>query len=262
MAPLSGRLSEAQYEFRIAVRVNNESREVIEGQIPPDEWRALRKYLDYFDDLAATQLGARVQIRARIVFNADGTFSCDGELPAADDLAAFLHRLRPFVLENEPTYFLRVCAIIGRRVRHRAIHALLRRQRDEFSGKTFESQMQLTTNGQLVNCERVVRLWLNSYEYHRAADGRDQLARLHTLLPLETTKPLFVSMMIDKARAIREIATVIRLPPNVANAVARSGSESCQIRRNALSIRHRTQPQASERSDRCVRFSLQVLQAL
>jgi hypothetical protein len=55
------------------------------------------------------------------------------------------------------------------------------------------------------------------------------LARRHSLLPLEATKPLFVSMMTDKARAIGEIATVISL-------LAKRGERGREVRFGNLSI--------------------------
>jgi hypothetical protein len=210
---LTTRCSGRAYSYRISVR------------------RTLTDFLAYFDELAATRLGGGIQVRARLTWDHEKGLSWSGELPPDDDLAAYLHRLRPFLLQNEATSFDRVCAIIGRALPHEPMRALLRRQRREFDGRNFQSQFQLLSNDVVVNSERVLKLWLNGFEYHRDREQRDEIARLHQLLPMDATRPVFVSMIIDKVRAVAEIATVVRI-------LLRRAERGREVRFDKLSIRH------------------------
>lgn len=200
------------HSFKLIVGVNKDAVEELPVEISDDDWGRLRSYLEDFDLLAATRMGGHCQIKVRFTFDAQAGWSYDADLPPEDDIAAFLHRLRPFLLNDEQSNFNRVCNILGRAIRHRGITALLRKQRAEFSGEAFRSQMQLQSNGTVVNTESVLQKWLNGYEYHRDPTLREELRQIHTPdLALDATRPLFVSMMIDKAKAIAEVAQVVRL---------------------------------------------------
>jgi hypothetical protein len=200
------------HSFDLSVRVNQEQQETLHVEISDQDWEILEGYLDDFDRLAASRVGAGIQVKTKFTFDAQGGFAWSREMPPDDDVALFLHRLRPFLLKDERSNFNRVCNVLGRCIVHPGFAALLRRQRDEFAGRVFQSQIQFLSNDTLVNSEQVLQDWLNAYEYHRDPERRDQLAKIHhDRLPLEATRPLFVSMLIDKARAVAAVAAVIRL---------------------------------------------------
>jgi hypothetical protein len=200
------------HSFNLSVRVNQEEPERLHAAVDDEEWNMLASFLDDFERLAATRVANGGQVKVRLEFDARSGFSSSGEMPPDDDVAAFLHRLRPFVLNDERSNFYRVCNVLGRSVGHRGITAMLQRQRDEFSGKLFQSQIQITSNHAVVNSEKVLQNWLNAYEYHRDAGRRDELAKIHhEQFPLEAIRPVLFSMLIDKARAIAAIADVVRV---------------------------------------------------
>ena len=96
-----------------------------------------------------------------------------------------------------------------------------------------------------MNTEQVLQNWLNAYEYHRDPQRREKLATVHhELLPLEALRPVFVSMLIDKARAVAAIADIIRLIV--------TGQRGRELRFGNLSI-----PTAKAQSD-CIRPQLSI----
>lgn len=203
------------HSFELALRVNQGEAEKLHVEVDDSDWQTLIGYLEDFDRLAATRMGGNCQIKVTFTFDARTGFSWSGEMPPEDDVAAFLHRLRPFVLNDERSNFNRVCNILGRAIAHPGMTALLRQQRDEFAGRAFQSQLQLLSNGAVVNTEQVLQNWLNAYEYHRDPERRERLAKVHhELLPLEALRPVFVSMLIDKARAIGTVVAVVRMIVN------------------------------------------------
>lgn len=50
----------------------------------------------------------------------------------------------------------------------------------------------------------------NAYEYHRDRSNLADLEALHQVLPIEASRAIFVSMMMDKAGAVGQIAHTIR----------------------------------------------------
>jgi hypothetical protein len=200
------------HSFTLSVRINQEEPERLNVEVRDEDWNTLVSFLDDFDRLAATRVANGGQVRVRFRFDAQGGFASSGEMPPDDDVAAFLHRLRPFVLNDERSNFYRVCNVLGRAIAHRGVTAMLQRQRDEFSGRVFQSQIQISSNRTVINSEEVLQNWLNAYEYHRDADRREELAQIHhDQFPLEAMRPVLFSMLIDKTRAIAAVADVVRM---------------------------------------------------
>ena len=58
----------------------------------------------------------------------------------------------------------------------------------------------------VLNSDDTLMKWLNAYEYHRDEDKRRQLGELHEVWPIGFSKGMWGGMMIDKARAVVELA--------------------------------------------------------
>jgi hypothetical protein len=189
--------------------------EDVAAEFADDEYHVLERFVEETDRLAETRLvqsGSSIGYSMKMDSNGVTT---EASMPPEDDVLAFLYRLRPFVLKDEQTAFFRVCKILDRRLRHPSIQPLIEAHRDLFSGKQFQSLMKISITSEagkdiVLNSEATLEKWLNAYEYHRDADKRQHLEQLHWMLPVESSRPMFVSMMIDKARAIAKVAQIIR----------------------------------------------------
>ena len=73
------------------------------------------------------------------------------------------------------------------------------------------SAVEIRSNDELVNSEKVLFDWLNSYEYRRDEEKREFTDRLDEALPLEASKVIFLSLLTDKAEAIFNVATLVRV---------------------------------------------------
>jgi hypothetical protein len=118
--------------------------------------------------------------------------------------------MRPFVLEREKTFFLRVRNILAQRLHHPAFRAYLDRQKEIFDGRRCQA-MRLVVQGRLINSTQTLDLWLNGYEYHRDDEKRAVFESLHhdDLLPVEYSRALFMQIMLDRARAVVDIGNAI-----------------------------------------------------
>lgn len=71
--------------------------------------------------------------------------------------------------------------------------------------------MKVTSEGVVVNSERVLYDWLNSHEYHRDPDKRDSIDKLFQRIPGDLMRVLLITMLVDKMEAISSIASFIRV---------------------------------------------------
>jgi hypothetical protein len=136
-------------------------------------------------------------------------------LPPKAEIQALLHVMRPFVLQSEPTAFNKIVNMLKRRIPDDRVRASFDRQKAIFSGEEFQQQMKMTAftgpgTQAVLNSEATFQLWLNAYEYHRDEDKKAAMEELHALLPFEWLRAMFVSMMMDRALAVLNIANFIR----------------------------------------------------
>lgn len=225
----------------LSIRVNTNDAQILAVEIDDDDWDVLVRFTENFERLAATRMGRAAHVSIEFTFDVRTGVSWTGTLPPEDEIAAFLHRLRPFLLNDEASNFNRMCNRLGCLIPHPGNVAFLRQQRREFSGRGFQDQVRFLSNDTVVNSEAVLQDWLNAYEYHQDPERRDQLSKVHHhLMPLEALRPLFVSMLIDKARAIAALADLVRL--------LLGGSKGHEIRFGGLSIDHGKTPVGSSPS--------------
>jgi hypothetical protein len=131
------------------------------------------------------------------------------ELPDRDTLSILLHRMRPFILQDEPASFAKVTAILGKNLDSPYLRRLLREQRELYDGRKSQQLMQISTGDLLINSERVLSDWLNSHEYHRDPDKRKAIDDLFALLPGDLMQAILVSLVVDKIQAVKNIAAIV-----------------------------------------------------
>lgn len=181
------------------------------GEFTPAELDQLQAYLR---DAAAleetrfveTRLGLRLNLRRDR--NAGVAWSV--ALPPVDDLLAFLHRLRPLVLEPAPAGFLEVRKLVERALDEPA-GPLLPFLLDLFQGRELHKLVARQSGDPCANSGRMLSRWLDAGEPARAGDEERLEERLRTILPGEWSHDVFVSLLIDKARAILALAAVVQL---------------------------------------------------
>lgn len=150
------------------------------------------------------------------------------EIPSGTEMSALLHRLRPFILSDEPMSYLNVLAILGRRYDYDNMRQLLRDQRRLFDSRNNQEFAQITSNGVVINSEATLFQWLNAYEYHRDPKKKAHIQSLHRLLPLQESIPIFVGLIADKVQAILQLAGLL--------AVILGREQSIQVQRHGKPV--------------------------
>ena len=175
------------------------------------EWEQLQMYVSETESLQATRFveqGAGVNLNFQ--WKKDAGISWSVVMPPIDDLLAFLHRLRPLILQREPASFVKVRKLIARKLQGPTA-PLLRYLLDLFEGKEMQKLVVMQSNDQVMNSEEMLFTWLNAHEYHRDRDKQEFLETLHKILPLEWSRGVFVSLLVDKTKAILTLAALVEL---------------------------------------------------
>ena len=193
-----------------------------------DEVVTLEEYLACADQLWELEI-ARVGVPASFELKVkDGQIeSITSEVPPAADIAALLHRLRPFILADERTSYSRVSSLLGKRFEYAHFRQLLKEQRQLFDSRNNQELVRVTSNGTIINSEQTLFDWLNAYEYHRDQEKRAKIESLHRIIPLEHSMPILLSLIGDKVQAIFQLAALI--------AVVLGREESVQVVRRGSS---------------------------
>jgi len=135
---------------------------------------------------------------------ADGKLAAEWTRPIDDELAAYLHRYRPFGLENESTYFYNIVNLLSKNVESTVFRSSLKHLRHMFSGRHMnETQIKIEANDVVLNCDRFFMDWL---KYHRDPEAIQRVDALHTILPLGFTEAVMMTVMSEKTGAISRVA--------------------------------------------------------
>ena len=192
------------------------------GQIPGESWKALLKFHDEVDKLSTVlEKCENIGITFDLQWSRDGNALKLVVRKSIDsrDLESILHRLRPFILNDEPFEFNRMVNLLQRYMRYDGVLEYTDFLKNIFSGKDPQScakvvYERLGESGELeeshvVNSEKILWTWLNAYEYHRDDDKQKLIEKIDEVLPEGLSRILFQAMIKDKIEAIFRFKGVI-----------------------------------------------------
>jgi hypothetical protein len=196
--------------FELTVKMEGRRDATVRGALSDDEHAILRGYLEEYENLWASKpLREGFPCSFKMQWEMGSPVSFESSLPDADTLSILLHRLRPFVLDDEPFSFTTVCSVVGKNLNDPGVRSLLRELRRLYDGRRMQSMYQVSFDDVVLNSERVLKDWLNSHEYHRDPDKREAIDALFAHLPNDFLRAMFVSMLVDKVKAIRNLASLV-----------------------------------------------------
>lgn len=197
--------------MKVTLTIRNErtgEESATEAQFPPDEWSVLKDFVCFAAKLSSIGLfhGGR-RISYNVTCRPGEDLLAEVRLPPADEIDALIHRLRPFVLNDERTQFLRVCGILNRRFMDSRVLDCRDRLRRRFGGETL---YRWSFQGVVLNSDEILTKWLNAFEYHHDENKRLELQRLLHGFPNEAARAMFVELMYKKAEAVVHLHCFVR----------------------------------------------------
>src|SRR5947209_3703094 len=140
---------------------DSEEFETVTVAFTAQEAARLKQFVDCASALLRTSIvrrGFRTTLDLRY---ADGSLAAEWTRPTDDEMAAYLHRYRPFGLENESTYFYKVVNLLSKKVDSRLFRSSLRELRHMFSGKLMqETKIKIEANDVMLNSDKFFIDWL------------------------------------------------------------------------------------------------------
>jgi hypothetical protein len=127
-------------------------------------------------------------------------------LPSDEEVAAFLHRLRPIYLNNESTNFSRMCSLVSHNLRDSTITEYIRRLKQCYDGRDSQELFQITVAGKVVNSEEFFGHYVNAFEYHRNKARQQHIDAIAQHFPMEAQKRIFVLLLWIRLDAINGLA--------------------------------------------------------
>jgi len=211
--------------FRVAAthRETGERREFA-GHFSDEEWERLTLFRDCASPLLSCRFATSYrELRYSISGGQDRSLTVETSFPPEDDIAAFLHWMRPFLLKSESTYFFHIVNLLAKRVELDAFRTHLDALRDQFRGEHLAYHIEIGIGAKTtrLTSEDAVMTWLNAFEYHRIPDKRREISALFQVFPEPGTRAVFLTVLISAAHAIE---TVCRHIDGFANPQATVGA--------------------------------------
>ena len=200
------------HEYKLNLILKDTSDTItLSGQFTDAEWVSLEDFVRYSDDLSNTDLIKAGDWGELKIQWEQGSMTVSARLPDWGPVIVFLHKLRPLLLQNESTNFYKICNMLARQLAHPYVRNILAQHRDLYSGKTMQSGIRISHDDVLINSERVLFDWLNSYEYHRETEKRRFIESLHRMIPLDASKVVFLRLLAYKADGVFNLAAFSRV---------------------------------------------------
>ena len=207
--------------FRIRlIRASDGVEETCSGEIPDADWRLLTTFWTYAKDLESAewvQAGLDADYSIQPGENGESQILVRHK-PSDAAVSQLLHRMRPFLLQNEDTFYTRVNKTLARHLTHKWLRDWLAIGRRIFDHGQFRVYGQITVNDLPLHDERTFGLWLNAFEYHRDQAKRAQLIESMGGPPDDFVLAIFRAILADRATEVLRLATMIdkieRAPAN------------------------------------------------
>ena len=180
-------------------------------EFPDEDWKRLNNYSKYTDKLNATRfVNEEMGSTLKIAYDLSDGIKFSWQYPSDDDFAAFIHRLRPFVLNREDTYFPKISNLYRKKLNHSVLDPLFKTLKEYFDGTNSQKFFRLKSNEIIINSDNTLHKWLNSYEFHHEENKKEILRSMHKIFPEEASRAIFVMLLIDKSKAIQVLNGIIR----------------------------------------------------
>jgi len=194
--------------FKITVQDRAGQSRELSGEFPDTEWTQLQRFLTSSFRLAECGFAeSHRQLSFGIKTSAGQPVVHTATLPPERDVAEFLHRMRPFVLDREQTNFFKIRKILARRLTLPEVRTHLDRLRDLYSGK--EIPFALHVNERVLTSDEGLDLWLNAFEYHQDSQKQTELEAMYRVFPEPSAKAVFLYTMLQRASAVGKLGAFI-----------------------------------------------------
>jgi hypothetical protein len=182
---------------------------VILAEFSTEEWDALVAFADAAERLEAAEVFKKAR---QIRFSARDSDKGEDQsiVPPEIEVEQLLHRFRPIFLQSERAHCLDIISLLGRRIPHPEVRALLKRLKHLYIHSPARMNWWLRRDETILNSDEFLTVWINAFEYHRDPTRREEFERLHGFPMAPSSLAAVLIVLVTKARVAFAIAKVIR----------------------------------------------------
>jgi len=210
-----------QSQIPVKIRIKDSTREgmrEISGDMSLKLKDVLLRFVQYTKELMECEyLQLQQQASITINWNVNAGFKSEPELPTMSVCDSFIFRLRPFVLNDEDTNFLRVSKQIGKMLRDPAIHSMLKDFSKFWDGQKIRDLFILSDDTGVLNNDATTMKYLHAFEYHRNQKKAAKFTSLQEMFGTDGLRSLYLLLLADKARAIIKLASMCEVILGIKN---------------------------------------------
>ena len=191
-------------------KTTGKSETISAGPFPVDQRDLFKHFVVLADELNECSFvtrAASVEIGFR--WTEEHGFQSTSVRRSDEELSAFLHKLRPFYLKNEPTCFERVSNILSRHFKHPRITAFLRNLKSQNDGSRTREVYEMKAGEMVINSETFLDHYLNSLEYHRDAARRAHVDKAADGMPIDMLRDQVVLLLSEKLSVVNGLRNLL-----------------------------------------------------
>ncbi len=202
------------------------AKETLEGEFSDAVGELLINFVTFADELHSTEAVRKGSV-ASMKVSLDELGMTISRSPETE-LDQLLMALRPFILNNEPTYLPKVANVLCREINDRRVRGVIGDIRARFlkgSGgdgplrvmiikgqETFDKFLssQSPSDAVMLDSDDVLYCWLNGFKFHRNDEERRKLKDLCGGLSLDCARVGMLLNLSSKVDAISQLAALLR----------------------------------------------------
>jgi len=178
-------------------------------ELSDDDVETLQRFLDQYEELVMSAPGQNGVPCELTIHVEGGKTQITTTLPTRNELDILFARLRLFMLQDERTSFVKVCAILRRQFTDLRLVELLKSLHAAFHNHQSHLNTLLVINDVEINQEKMLMDWVYGYEQHGDDERRTRLRRLGIDVGHPSICHKLVYLLLNKQRAVSHLAAVV-----------------------------------------------------
>ncbi|OAD20873.1 hypothetical protein THIOM_003400 [Candidatus Thiomargarita nelsonii] len=191
---------------------NDKEEHVVEASFSETDLEVFRQFTENVEQLYHTRLVSNgLPSLKRLSWNDESGITVETNDIEMEDVYAFLHKLRPHILQKEPASFERTCSIIGKRFHSPEMRQHLKYVRNLYNKGEYSKYFQLSVGNLPLFSDEALSHWLNGIEYHQDSEKRKSVKEIEETISDKSARAIFLVQLTQKANAIFLLYALVQL---------------------------------------------------
>lgn len=177
-------------------------------QEPPTE--TLRRFVHLADQLQTRKIIEDEELRSSLQIKGElnQPVAMNYHQPDEENLRSYLLDFRKFTMEGEPVFMNWVFGVAYRHITGEHLVQHLTQARRQWKESMIRGDIAFLVNGQTLQPERVLDLWINGYYFH---EDREKARKLAAFSNVPLSRWLFINVLVRATQLLLYSAHLIKI---------------------------------------------------